>query len=108
MQDTSNKTQDTRHKKKRIYLCACALVLLCTVFVGPALAQSSGGDSVITNGDFENWVRHSLKNQELAIELRKIRTSKEKGEKLRKKIITTVKDHYNTLEKQISSSAGLF
>ncbi len=62
----------------------------------------------VSNGDFENWIRHSLKDTELAVKLREIKASKEKGERLRKKTIVAVKNHYNTLAKQTQSAVKLF
>lgn len=62
----------------------------------------------ISNGDFENWIRHSLKDTELASKLREIKTSKAKGEKLRKTTIEATKKRFSALEKQLQTAAGLF
>lgn len=62
----------------------------------------------ISNGDFENWIRHSLREPELASRLREIKASKAKGEKLRKITIEATKKRFSTLEKQLQTAAGLF
>lgn len=55
-------------------------------------------------GHFEKWAKNSLRDKELAHQLKRIRLSKLKGEKLRESIIETVKKRYNNLRQQIKAT----
>ena len=60
----------------------------------------------VKKGDFEKWVKKSLHDEILAEELRKIRLSKFKGMKLRKLLVKTVKERFNTLSLQAKKTIG--
>jgi alpha-amylase len=60
------------------------------------------------NGDFESWIENSLKDQKLATQLRQLKDSKEKGEKLRETILDFTKKRYATLNKQTQEATKLF
>lgn len=61
-----------------------------------------------SNGDFESWAQSSLKDEKLAAKFKKIKTSEEKGEKLRKEIFDVAKTRYNTLSKELQDATKLF
>lgn len=61
----------------------------------------------VNNGDFESWAENSLNDKKLASELRELKESKEKGEKLRKTIIDYAKKRYAKLSKQLHDASGL-
>jgi alpha-amylase len=60
------------------------------------------------NGDFESWARDSLKDPELASQLKKLKGSEEKGEKLREKMLIFAEKRYATLSKQVQDATKLF
>ncbi len=60
------------------------------------------------NGDFESWAQNSLKDEKLAIALREIRVSKEKGAKLRRALVATASRRYTALSKQMQDATKLF
>ena len=59
-------------------------------------------------GDFESWAEHSLLDKVLSSQLKEIRTSKQKGEKLRKTITNVAKKRFSTLSKQVQAAVKLF
>jgi len=62
----------------------------------------------IENGDFESWVRNSLKDQKLASQIKRLQASKEKGEKLRETLLNFAKKRYAILSDQIQDATKLF
>ncbi len=62
----------------------------------------------VYNGDFESWLQSSLKDQKLASDFTEIKSSGEKGEKLRKTIVDSVKKRYAALNKQTQDATKLF
>ena len=60
------------------------------------------------NGDFQSWIQNSLKDQKLASQFKKIKCSKENGEKLRDTILDSAKKRYATLNKQTQDATKLF
>jgi len=61
-----------------------------------------------SRGDFEKWAEISLHDKTLTEELRKIRTSKMKGEILRKSLIKTATERFDELNKQIQTATKYF
>ena len=59
-------------------------------------------------GDFENWAEHSLKDETLTKQLKAVKNQKLKGETLRKKLLTTVKKHFNEAKIQAQESTRQF
>ncbi len=59
-------------------------------------------------GDFESWAEHSLQDKTLASQLKKIRTSKLKGEALRKTLVDTAEKRFEKLSTQVQSAVRLF
>jgi alpha-amylase len=59
-------------------------------------------------GDFESWAEHSLQDEVLSCQLKEIRTSKQKGEPLRKAIINAAKKRFARLEEQAETATRLF
>ena len=62
----------------------------------------------VSNGDFESWAQNSLRDKKLATELKKIKDTKENGEKLRETILNSAKQRYTALQKQIQDATELF
>lgn len=62
----------------------------------------------IQNGDFESWVRNSLKDQKLASQIKRLQASKEKGEELRETLLNFAKKRYAILSDQIQDATKLF
>lgn len=60
------------------------------------------------NGDFESWAQYSLKDPKLAAKFKELKDSPEKGETLRKEILTFTKKRYNLLKKQTHDVIRLF
>jgi alpha-amylase len=60
------------------------------------------------NGDFESWMQNSLKDQKMASQFKKLKNSKEKGEKLRETLLDLTKKRYATLSKQTQDATKLF
>jgi alpha-amylase len=58
-------------------------------------------------GDFESWTKHSLQDAVLSRQLREIRTSKLKGEALRKAIITVAEKRFQKLSRQVQIAVKL-
>jgi len=61
----------------------------------------------MSNGDFENWARASLKDTKLADSIKEAKTSAQKGEKLRKTIVTAAKKQYITNSIQVREATKL-
>jgi alpha-amylase len=55
-------------------------------------------------GDFERWAQHSLQDEGLSHQLKEIRVSKQKGEMLRKAVITVVDKRFRKLSKQVQTT----
>jgi alpha-amylase len=62
----------------------------------------------VYNGDFESWAEHSLKDKKLALKFAALKTSKQKGDSLRKEIVDYTKERYVALNKQAQDSTKLF
>jgi len=56
-----------------------------------------------SRGDFERWAKSSLCDQKLAVELKKIRGTRLKGEKLRNEILEIAKGHIGELLERMCS-----
>jgi len=59
-------------------------------------------------GDFESWAEHSLHDEFLQKELKKIRLLKLKGETLREKLVVSVKARFDELSGQVQAGTKLF
>jgi alpha-amylase len=59
-------------------------------------------------GDFESWAEHSLQDKALARQLKGIRASKLKGEKLRKAVLDVAKKRFQELSAQVQAAVKLF
>jgi alpha-amylase len=59
-------------------------------------------------GDFESWVEHSLRDEALAVALKKIRIAKLKGEALRKKMVAAVAARFSEVSQQVQAETKLF
>jgi alpha-amylase len=59
-------------------------------------------------GDFESWAEHSLQDKALADKLKGIRTSKLKGEALRKAVVDAAEKRFRELGAQVQSAVRLF
>jgi alpha-amylase len=59
-------------------------------------------------GDFESWAEHSLQDEILSQQLKKIRASKPMGETLRKAIIVAAKKRFRELSQQVQTAVKLF
>jgi alpha-amylase len=59
-------------------------------------------------GDFERWAQHSLRDESLSRQLKEIRASKQKGETLKKAIITAAEKRFRKLSKQVQTAVKLF
>lgn len=62
----------------------------------------------VGNGDFESWIRSSLMDQNLADQVKELKESKEKGEKLRKTLLNLAKKRFALLNKKVQDAANLF
>jgi alpha-amylase len=62
----------------------------------------------VGNGDFESWAQSSLKDQKLALHFKEIRSSKERGEKLRETIVDFTKKRFAALNKETQDATKLF
>jgi alpha-amylase len=62
----------------------------------------------IENGDFASWAQFSLKDEKLATQIKELKDSKEKSEKLRKALLDFAKKRYETLSKQAQDATRLF
>jgi len=58
--------------------------------------------------DLEKWAEKSLKDKKLAKQLREIRLSRLKGEKLRKAIVRVVRKRFSELSKQVQLATQYF
>lgn len=61
-----------------------------------------------SQGDFEPWAEHSLKDEVLSQRLSKAKTAELNGEELRKALVTTAEKRLSQLVSQIQSATGLF
>ena len=59
-------------------------------------------------GDFERWAQHSLQDEDLSGQLKEIRASKQKGEMLKKAIITEAEKRFRKLSQQVQTAVKLF
>jgi alpha-amylase len=59
-------------------------------------------------GDFESWAEHSLQDEVLKRQLKKIKAAKLKGEPLRKSIISVAEKRFNELSTQVRVATQLF
>jgi alpha-amylase len=59
-------------------------------------------------GDFESWAENSLQDKTLALQLKKIRTSKLEGEALRTALANTAEKRFMKLRAQVQAAVGLF
>ncbi len=62
----------------------------------------------VGNGDFVSWAKNSLKDKELAADLKKIKSAKLTEKELKKQIIDIAKNRYATLSKQMQKATKLF
>jgi alpha-amylase len=61
-----------------------------------------------SRGDFERWAEHSLHDEVLSHQLEEIRVSNQKGETLRRAIISIVKKRFKKLSTQAEAAVKLF
>jgi alpha-amylase len=59
-------------------------------------------------GDFEGWAEHSLQDEVLSRQLKKISRSKRNGEALRTAIISAAKKRFKKLSEQVQTAVRLF
>jgi len=59
-------------------------------------------------GDFAKWAEKSLGDETLAEQLRKTRRLKIKGDALRKMLVKTVDERFNTLNRELETKIGYF
>lgn len=59
-------------------------------------------------GDFESWAEHSLQDDLLQAQLKKIRATKAKGELLRKKLVAAAEERFNEASEQVQAATKLF
>jgi alpha-amylase len=62
----------------------------------------------VGNGDFESWVQASLKDQKLALQIKELKVSGEKGEKLRKALVEASKKRFIVLSKGALEATQLY
>jgi len=62
----------------------------------------------VENGDFESWIRFSLRDPKLASQFKRLKDSKEKGETLRENVLNLAKKRYATLSLLTEESARFF
>ena len=62
----------------------------------------------VENGDFESWLRYSFNDEKLALELKRLKSTKEKGEELRENVLELAQKRYSTLSKQTQETTKLF
>jgi alpha-amylase len=65
-------------------------------------------DFHIGTGDFESWIKFSLKDEELAAKIHQIAASKKKKETLRRAIVAAAKDRYKTLSDKAQEATRQF
>ncbi len=58
-------------------------------------------------GDFASWAEHSLKDEILKAQLEAIKTSKVKGEDLRKRLLTATQERYTEASQQVQAATKL-
>ena len=59
-------------------------------------------------GDFESWADNSLRDKALALQFKRIKASNQRGEKLRKRILTAASKRYKKLSSQAQAVVKLF
>jgi len=59
-------------------------------------------------GDFESWAKHSLRDEVLARQLKKVRAAKLKGKELRKAIVDATEKRFKELSVQVQAAVKLF
>jgi alpha-amylase len=62
----------------------------------------------VCNGDFESWAQSSLKDKTLASKIKQLKSSGEKGEKLRKAMIDVATKRYEAQIKALQGATQLF
>jgi len=62
----------------------------------------------VCNGDFESWAQSSLKDKTLASKIKQLKSSGEKGEKLRKAMIDVAAKRYEAQIKALQGATQLF
>jgi hypothetical protein len=62
----------------------------------------------VGNGDFGSWVQASLKDQKLAEQIKELKASGEKGEKLRKELVGIAKKRFIALSKGALEATQLY
>jgi len=60
------------------------------------------------NGDFESWIRCSLKDEELAARISSLKDYRCNNEELRKKLVGAANKRFDTLTKKVKESTKLF
>ncbi|MFA5572471.1 MAG: alpha-amylase [Crenarchaeota archaeon] len=61
----------------------------------------------VNNCDFESWARYSLKDSNLADAIKSIKTSEQKGEKLRRELVSATKKRFLTHSKHVKAATEL-
>ncbi len=64
-------------------------------------------DFHIVNSDFESWAAGSLMDKKFAAQIKEIKASQVKGEKLRKALVVAAKKRYTALSKQLQEATRL-
>jgi alpha-amylase len=59
-------------------------------------------------GDFESWAEHSLQDETLRAQLKKVRTVKVKGESLRKRLVAAAEERLVEASGQVQAATKLF
>ena len=59
-------------------------------------------------GDFESWAEHSLQDDSLQTQLKKIRATRAKGELLRKKLVDAAAERFEEARAQVQAATKLF
>ncbi len=59
-------------------------------------------------GDFESWAEHSLQDETLQEQLKKVRLSKVKGELLRKRLVAVAEEKFTEASGQVRAATKLF
>lgn len=62
----------------------------------------------VARGDLQRWAEKALKDKELTERLKDLKTSKLKGENLRKRLIKIVTDRFKELSTQVQTVTGYF
>jgi len=62
----------------------------------------------VANGDFESWAQCSLKDKKLSSQLKTIKASEDKGEKLRKAMVDAAKKRFTAQSERVQDATQLF